>query len=118
MRQWAERFSIEGVGVDTNPAFLSTARRKGPGRGSLRFVESPVPRFTPEPHSYDVVLCLTSVSSIGGFVEAVDWMTTALKPGAAGSMPGSARGPTSCARSSPPGAGSPPRTRPASCTAT
>ena len=37
LRQWAERFAIEGVGVDLNSRFLDVARRKPPARGTLTF---------------------------------------------------------------------------------
>jgi SAM-dependent methyltransferase len=83
MRQWAERFSIEGTGLDTNPQFLSVARRKQPARGSLRFFEGPAARFQAEPGSWDVVICLGAIEALGGFVAAVDWMIAAAKPGAA-----------------------------------
>ncbi|MDO8359672.1 MAG: class I SAM-dependent methyltransferase, partial [Devosia sp.] len=40
MRQWAERFAIEGTGLEINPAFLEVARRKLPARGRLQFIEA------------------------------------------------------------------------------
>ena len=83
MRQWAERFAIDGTGLDTNPAFLRSARSKAPARGRLQFVQGPADRFVPQPASYDVVLCLGATSALGGFVQAVDWMTAAAKPGGA-----------------------------------
>ncbi len=83
MRQWAERFAIEGTGVDTNRTFLDFAGRKRPARGSINFMRGPADRFTPEPGGYDVVICLGAVSALGGFVSAVDWMAAAAKPGGA-----------------------------------
>ena len=81
MRQWAERFTIDGTGIETNPAFLAFARSKRPARGAIRYLEGPADQFVPEPASYDVVLCLGASFALGGFVQAVDWMTAAAKPG-------------------------------------
>ena len=83
MRQWAERFAIEGTGLDTNPAFLATARQKRPSRGTLRFVEGEAASFAASAGSYDIVMCLGAVEALGGFVAAIDWMTAAAKPGGA-----------------------------------
>jgi SAM-dependent methyltransferase len=83
MRQWAERYDIEGTGLETNPAFLDFARNRPPRRGSISYVEGPAEAFVPEPASYDVVLCLGATFALGGFVQAVEWMVGAAKPGAA-----------------------------------
>ncbi|MEO7221513.1 MAG: methionine biosynthesis protein MetW, partial [Devosia sp.] len=37
MRQWAERYDIEGTGLETNPAFLDFARNRRPKRGSITY---------------------------------------------------------------------------------
>ena len=83
MRQWAERYDIEGTGLELNRAFLDFAESKRPSRGRIRYVEGPADRFVPEPASYDVVMCLGASFALGGFVQAVDWMTAATKPGGA-----------------------------------
>lgn len=83
MRQWAERFDIEGTGLETNPAFLDFARSRSPLRGGLTYLEGPAERFVPEPASYDVVMCLGATFALGGFVSAVEWMVAATKPGGA-----------------------------------
>jgi SAM-dependent methyltransferase len=83
MRQWAERFSIAGTGLELNPAFLNFARSRHPARGTLDFVEGPAEAFEPEPQSYDVVLCLGASFALGGFVQAVEWMVRAARPGGA-----------------------------------
>ena len=82
MRQWAERFTIDGTGLETNPKFLEAAKRKAPARGKLQFVEGPADRFKPQPASYDVVICLGAAFALGGFVQAMEWMSAATKPGA------------------------------------
>ncbi len=83
MRQWAERFAIDGTGLDINPAFLDVARRKPPARGKLQFIQTTAETFPAEPAGYDVVICLGASFALGGFVQAVDWMTSVTKPGGA-----------------------------------
>jgi SAM-dependent methyltransferase len=83
MRQWAARFAIDGTGLETNPAFLGTARATVPARGKLTFLEGPAQAFVPRPNSYDVVLCLGASFALGGFVPAIEWMVAAAKPGGA-----------------------------------
>ena len=85
MRQWAERHDIEGVGLDINRHFLDTAQRlaaaKGVG-GKLAFVHGRALDHKPEPRAFDVVMCLGATFALGGFVEALEWMAAAAKPGA------------------------------------
>lgn len=83
MRQWADRFAIEGTGLDTNKHLLDAARAKSSARGKLTYIEGPADKFVPQPDSYDVVMCLGAAFTLGGFVQAVDWMTAATKPGGA-----------------------------------
>ena len=83
MRQWADRFTISGTGLESNPAFLQFARGKTPKSGKIDYVEGPADKFAPEAGSYDVVLCLGAAFTLGGFVQAVEWMVAAAKPGGA-----------------------------------
>jgi SAM-dependent methyltransferase len=83
MRQWAERFDIEGVGLELNPAFAAFARSHTPKRGRITVVEGPAESFVPEPASFDVALCLGATFALGGFVQSVEWMVRAVKPGGA-----------------------------------
>ena len=83
MRQWAERYAIEGVGLEINRTFLDFAQSKRPSRGDIRYIEAPAEVFAPEPNSYDVVLCLGATFALGGFVQAIEWMVAAAKPGGA-----------------------------------
>ena len=83
MRQWAERHEIEGTGLEINRTFLDFAESKRPARGRIRYVEGPAETFAPEPDSYDVVLCLGATFALGGFVQAIEWMVAAAKPGGA-----------------------------------
>lgn len=83
MRQWAERYDIDGTGLELNRAFVDFAESKRPSRGRIRYIEGPADRFAPPPASYDVVMCLGASFALGGFVQAVDWMAEAVKPGGA-----------------------------------
>jgi cyclopropane fatty-acyl-phospholipid synthase-like methyltransferase len=85
MRQWAERFDIEGVGLELNRRFLDEAVRLATARRighKLGFVHGPALNYRPEPRAFDIVLCLGASFALGGFVEALEWMAAAAKPGA------------------------------------
>lgn len=81
MRQWAERYAIEGVGIDINARFLEVARRRSPARGRLTLHNASVKGFRIEPASYDIVLCLGASFALGGVPQAIEWMMDAAKPG-------------------------------------
>lgn len=83
MRQWAERFSIEGTGLDHNGQFLDFARARRPSRGKLTFVEGEARSYAPEPGSFDIVMCIGACFAIGEFAQAVDYLTAAARPGGA-----------------------------------
>jgi SAM-dependent methyltransferase len=83
MRQWADRYDINGTGIDINRRFLDFARNRQPRRGKISYVEGTAESFVAEPGSYDVVLCLGACFALGGFVQAVEWMLAAAKPGGA-----------------------------------
>ncbi|MDR3471761.1 MAG: class I SAM-dependent methyltransferase [Devosia sp.] len=80
LRYWAERFAIEGTGVDTNRYFLDFARSKPPARGRLQFVPAPALDFRP-PAGFDVVMCVGASQALGGLVGAVDRMVELARPG-------------------------------------
>jgi cyclopropane fatty-acyl-phospholipid synthase-like methyltransferase len=81
MRQWAERYAIDGVGIDVNPEFLAVARARPPARGRLSFVQAPADTYEAEPGSFDIVMCLGASFALGGFVATIDWLTAATRPG-------------------------------------
>ena len=84
MRQWAERHEIRGTGLEINPHFLRFAREKTQAKGlagRLSFIEGPAAAFRPERASYDICLCLGTSFTLGGFVEALEWMASAVRPG-------------------------------------
>src|SRR5688572_4430645 len=85
MRQWAERFDIEGIGLELNRRFIEEARRLAAARRigqKLTFIHGPALEYKPEPRSFDIVLCLGASFALGGFVEALEWMAAAARPGA------------------------------------
>jgi SAM-dependent methyltransferase len=81
LRQWAERFAIEGTGLDINPGFIGFARASAARRGALDFIEGPAEAFAPAPGHYDITLCLGATFALGGFVAAVEWMSAATRLG-------------------------------------
>lgn len=84
MRQWAEKYDIEGVGLELNRRFVDEGRRlaaaKGIG-GKLSWVHGKAADYKPEPRGFDIVMCLGATFALGGFVEALEWMANATKPG-------------------------------------
>ncbi len=84
LRQWAERYDIRGTGIDINRHFLDHARKKSESKGlgaRLKFVLGPAADYKPEPASFDVALCLGTAFALGGFVAALEWMATVVRPG-------------------------------------
>jgi cyclopropane fatty-acyl-phospholipid synthase-like methyltransferase len=81
MRYWAERFAIEGIGLDTNRYFLDFARSKPPARGRLQFLNGPAQEYRPAQAGFDVVMCVNASASLGGLVGAVDRMVELARPG-------------------------------------
>lgn len=86
MRQWAERFDIHGIGLEVNRRFVDTARRLAAAKrlgDKLTFVHGRAQDYKPEPRSFDVVMCLGATFALGGFVQTLEWLVAAAKPGAA-----------------------------------
>lgn len=86
LRQWAERFNISGTGLELNQRFVDAAQRLSGARElgeRLRFIHGPAADYQPEPRSFDVVMCIGATFALGGFVDALEWMAVAAKPGAA-----------------------------------
>jgi cyclopropane fatty-acyl-phospholipid synthase-like methyltransferase len=86
LRRWAERFGIEGTGVEINSSFVAQARSRasaeGVGEGvgeAVTFVEGDARDFVADPEGYDMVACIGAPFAIGSFGEAVGWMLGALK---------------------------------------
>ncbi|MGK9169967.1 class I SAM-dependent methyltransferase [Inquilinus limosus] len=82
LRNWALRFAIDGVGLETNPHFIAAARELSVRAGiesRIRYVQGPAAEFVPPPAGYDIVLCIGASSALGGVSSAVEWIRTALK---------------------------------------
>jgi SAM-dependent methyltransferase len=71
----AERYEIEGVGVDLSPHFIADARRKHQQRvpeAHLRFLEMEGADYAPEElESFDVVACIGASWIYGGHKETL-----------------------------------------------
>jgi ubiquinone/menaquinone biosynthesis C-methylase UbiE len=84
LRRWAERWKVEGTGLELNPVFVCEARRLVEAEGVQNFVtvvEGRALEFHVDAEPYDVVTCIGAPFAIGSFEEAVIWMKRALKPG-------------------------------------
>ena len=85
MRQWAERFDIEGIGIEVNRRFIDTAIRLAAAKRighRLTFVHAEARDYRPEPQGFDIVMCLGATFALGGFVETMEWLAAAARPGA------------------------------------
>lgn len=80
LRQWADRYAIQGTGIDINPRFIEVARRKAPLKGKLTFHTRSMSGFE-YAELYDIVMCLGATQAIGDIPSTVDWMVNAAKPG-------------------------------------
>lgn len=84
MRRWAQKHDIEGIGLEINRRFVDEGRRLATAAGTggkLTWVHGKALDYKPEPQGFDIVICLGAVFALGGFVEALDWMSRATKPG-------------------------------------
>lgn len=84
LRRWAERWKVEGTGLELNPAFVREARRLAEAEGVqnlVTVVEGRALEFAAETEPYNVVTCIGAPFAIGSFGEAAAWMKRALKPG-------------------------------------
>jgi cyclopropane fatty-acyl-phospholipid synthase-like methyltransferase len=84
MRRWAQKYDIEGIGLEINRRFVDEGRRLATAAGvggKLSWVYGKALDYKPEPMGFDIVMCLGAVDALGGFVEALDWMSRATKPG-------------------------------------
>ncbi len=84
MRRWAELHEIQGVGLDINRRFIDTAIEQAVAKRighKLTFVHGAALDYQPAPQSFDVVMCLGATFALGGFVETLEWLARAVKPG-------------------------------------
>jgi cyclopropane fatty-acyl-phospholipid synthase-like methyltransferase len=81
MRGWADRFAIEGTGLELNRHFRDYAAGRPPARGRIAYVPGPAAEFDGPSDGYDIVMCLGAAFALGGLVEAIDRMVTLARPG-------------------------------------
>lgn len=84
LNRWAERWAIDGTGLEINPHFVAAARTDAEASGTgdrIRWIEGSAREFKPQPASYDIVTCIGASFALGSFKEAVTWMRRAVKPG-------------------------------------
>lgn len=84
LRQWAARFDIAGVGLELNRRFLDTATALAASQGighRLRLFHGRALDFKPEPQGFDIGMCIGATFALGGFVETLEWLTHAVRPG-------------------------------------
>jgi SAM-dependent methyltransferase len=80
--RWAERYGIEGVGVDLSEVFLTAARARAAELGvadRVRFVQADASTPPPEGAPYDVVSCIGATWIGGGLAGTVELMRPALR---------------------------------------
>ncbi len=81
LRQWADRYAIEGTGVDINPHFIDFASSQPVARGRLTFILDALHNVELAPGSWDIVICLGASFAVGEVPQALDYMSRATRPG-------------------------------------
>lgn len=84
MRRWAELHDIRGVGLDANRHFIDTAIELAVAKRTghkLTFVHGDALDYQPDSEGFDIVMCIGATFALGGFVESLEWLAKAVKPG-------------------------------------
>ncbi|MQA85771.1 MAG: methyltransferase domain-containing protein [Streptosporangiales bacterium] len=82
--RWAQRYGIEGVGVDLSEVFLAAARERADDLGvasRVTLVPGDAAAYPAEPTGYDVVACIGATWIGGGLVGTIELMKPALRDG-------------------------------------
>jgi ubiquinone/menaquinone biosynthesis C-methylase UbiE len=79
----AERYDINGIGLDTNPAFQKIAkaeasRRAGPGRITFHLTEAS--GYAAPPQSFAAAICFGSTHAFGDFRDAIHSLAAWIRP--------------------------------------
>lgn len=80
----AERYAVEGVGVDISPYCIRDATRKAATRvpgARLEFIEADGARYDIRPGSFDCALCIGATWVFGGYRGTLGALRAALRPG-------------------------------------
>jgi len=84
LARWAERYGVEGVGVDLSEVFLTAARVRAAELGvadRLRFERGDAGAYRAEPGAFDVVSCLGATWIGDGLAGTIELLRPALRPG-------------------------------------
>jgi cyclopropane fatty-acyl-phospholipid synthase-like methyltransferase len=66
--RWAQKYGIQGIGVDISPVFVEAARQRAAGlqvSSNVEFALGDAAQFEPQPETYDIVSCI-GADWIGG----------------------------------------------------
>jgi SAM-dependent methyltransferase len=81
----ANRYLIDGVGVDLSPYFLAEARVRSrdriPHKAHLTLLEMDGCDYTAEPESFDVTMCIGASWTFGGHKQTLQALSRLTKPG-------------------------------------
>jgi SAM-dependent methyltransferase len=80
--RWAQLYGIFGTGVDMNPVFIATARRRAEELSvapRVEFLHTDAALDTQNPPAYDIVSCLGATEIGGGVAGTIQLMRKALK---------------------------------------
>jgi len=80
----AERFGIEGVGIDRSTTFLDIAReqaRRAGVAGRISFLEQDAATYTADSTCFAAGLCIGSGAAFGFFADVVKRMSCLIQPG-------------------------------------
>jgi SAM-dependent methyltransferase len=80
--RWAQLYGIMGTGVDMNPAFIATARRRAEELSvapRVEFLLADAAQDAQSPPAYDIVSCLGATEIGGGVVGTIQLMRRALR---------------------------------------
>jgi ubiquinone/menaquinone biosynthesis C-methylase UbiE len=82
--RWAQKFGINGVGVDISTVFLNAARERANELGvteRLTFIQEDAGKYPQATHDFDVVSCIGATWIGNGLTGTLELMKLAIKPG-------------------------------------
>ncbi|WP_419661058.1 methyltransferase, type 12 [Desulfosarcina variabilis str. Montpellier] len=82
--RWAQKYGINGVGVDISTVFLDSAKKRAAElkvTEQLTFVQGDAGKFTQSKHDFDVVSCIGATWIGNGLIGTLELMKPVLKSG-------------------------------------
>ena len=82
--RWAQKYDIEGVGVDISPVFLDAAKKRAAELGvsaKIEFAQGDAGEYRATEGSYEIVSCIGASWIGNGLAGTLELMKPALKPG-------------------------------------